>query len=179
MLPEWMRAAALLLGLCIGCPAPFLARAEPACNVMMMPPEHLREISRGFGHGHTGIDLMAPLGSPVRAAAAGTVMYAGWYYDYGNIVDIRHRDGLITRYAHLLAFAPGIAPGVPVAAGAAIARVGATGNAHGPHVHFEVRVDGYPVDPKPYLALAPCHAPAPEPLEAAEAPAPNNGRHDH
>jgi len=106
-------------------------------------------------------------------------MYAGWYYDYGNIVDIRHRDGLITRYAHLLAFAPGIAPGVPVAAGAVIARVGATGNAHGPHVHFEVRVDGYPVDPKPYLALAPCREPAPEPLEAAEAPAPNNGRHDH
>ena len=63
---------------------------------MLMPPEQLHEISRGFGHGHTGIDLMAPYGSPIRAAAGGTVVYAGWYFAYGKIVDIRHADGLVT-----------------------------------------------------------------------------------
>jgi murein DD-endopeptidase MepM/ murein hydrolase activator NlpD len=140
-----------------------------------MPPEHLREVSRGFGRGHTGLDLMAPLGSPIHAAAGGTVLYAGWYYDYGNIVDIRHTDGLITRYAHMMAFAGGIVPGAPVAAGAVIGRVGMTGHAQGPHVHFEVRVDGKAVEPKPYLALAPCRQPASEPLEEARAP---DGRRD-
>jgi murein DD-endopeptidase MepM/ murein hydrolase activator NlpD len=171
-----MRVADLLLGLCLAVPALAAARADSACNGMLMPPERLREVSRGFGHGHTGLDLMAPLGSPIRAAAAGTVLYAGWYYDYGNIVDIRHSDGLITRYAHMSAFAPGISPGAPVAEGAVIGRVGMTGRAHGPHVHFEVRVDGRAVDPKPYLALAPCRQPAREPLE--EARAPDDGRRD-
>ena len=171
-----MRAASLLLGLCLAGVVPACAKAEPACTGMVMPPLQLREISRGFGHGHTGIDLMAPLGSPVRAAAAGTVVYAGWYFDYGNIVDIRHSDGLITRYAHMLAFAPGITPGAPVADGAVIGRVGMTGNAHGPHVHFEVRIEGRAVDPKPYLALAPCRRLVPEPLEVAHAP--DDGRRD-
>jgi murein DD-endopeptidase MepM/ murein hydrolase activator NlpD len=96
-----MRVVALLAGLWLALPALGAARADSACNGMLMPPEQLREISRGFGHGHTGIDLMAPLGSPIRAAAGGTVLYAGWYYDYGNIVDIRHADGLITRYGHM------------------------------------------------------------------------------
>src|SRR5262249_51764508 len=135
-----MRAAVLLLGLCFANPTLGAPREETACSGMVMPPETLQYLSRGFGHGHTGVDLMAPLGSPVRAAAGGTVMYAGWYFAYGNIVDIRHADGLITRYAHMASFTPGIAPGAPVAAGGIIGRVGMTGRAHGPHVHFEVRV---------------------------------------
>jgi len=171
-----MRAAALLLGLCLAFPAQGAPRPDSACGNMLMPPAQLREISRGFGHGHTGIDLMAPYGSPIRAAAAGTVLYAGWYFAYGKIVDIRHADGLITRYAHMSAFAPGIAPGAPVAEGTVISQIGTTGRAHGAHVHFEVRVDGHPVDPKPYLALAPCRQPTPEPVEEAQAPEP--GRHD-
>lgn len=171
-----MRAVVLLFGLCLAFPALGAPRGDSACDGMLMPPEHLREISRGFGHGHTGIDLMAPYGSPIRAAAGGTVMYAGWYYAYGKIVDIRHADGLITRYAHMSEFAPGIAPGTPVAAGAVIGKVGMTGRAHGAHVHFEVRSNGHPVDPKPYLGLAPCRQPMPEPLE--EAHAPDIARHD-
>ena len=143
-----------------------------------MPPEQLREISRGFGHGHTGIDLMAPYGSPIRAAAGGTVIYAGWYFAYGNIVDIRHTDGLVTRYAHMSGFAPGIAPGTPVAEGAVIGLVGTTGRAHGAHVHFEVRVNGRAIDPKPYLALAACPTPEREPLEVAHAPDTAIGRPD-
>ncbi len=135
-----------------------------------MPATQLREISRGFGHGHTGIDLMAPYGSPIRAAAGGTVVYAGWYFAYGNIVDIRHADGVITRYAHMSEFAAAIAPGTPVAAGQVIGEIGTTGRAHGAHVHFEVRIDGRAIDPKPYLALAACPSARPEPLEEARAP---------
>ena len=170
LLAAVMRAAALLVGLCLAFPALCAPREESACTGMTMPPEQLSYVSRGFGHGHTGIDLMAPYGSPIRAAAGGTVVYAGWYFAYGNIVDIRHADGLITRYAHMSGFATGIAPGVPVAAGAVIGRVGMTGRAHGSHVHFEVRIDGHAVDPKPYLALAPCPLGSPERLEEARAP---------
>jgi YD repeat-containing protein len=137
---------------------------------MILPPEHLSYVARGFGHGHTGIDMMAPYGSPVRAAAGGTVTYAGWYFAYGKIIDIRHADGLVTRYAHMSEFALGIMPGTPVAAGEIIGRVGATGHATSPHVHFEVRVEGRAVDPKPYLALAPCPQRTPGPVEEARAP---------
>jgi murein DD-endopeptidase MepM/ murein hydrolase activator NlpD len=141
------------------------------CGTMAMPPAALREVSRGFSHYHTGIDLMAPMNSPIRAAAGGTVIYAGWYYAYGNIVDIQHADGVITRYAHMAGFAPGTHAGTAVAVGDIIGTVGATGRAHGPHVHFEVRINGRPVDPKPYLGLAGCGGmPHPEPLEEAHAP---------
>src|SRR5579863_7534045 len=172
LLPALMRTAVLLVGVWLCYPAFAAPGSGSACPTMLMPPEQLRQISRGFGHGHTGIDLMAPYGSPIRAAAGGVVIYAGWYFAYGKIVDIRHADGLITRYAHMSEFAPGIAPGTPVAAGDVIGQIGTTGRAHGAHVHFEVRIDGHPVDPKPYLALAPCPGVVPEPLEEARAPDP-------
>jgi len=75
---------------------------------------------------------------------------------------------VVTRYAHMSAFAPGLAAGTPVQAGEEIGKVGATGHAHGAHVHFEVRLGGRAVDPKPYLALASCNPTAPreEILEA-------------
>ncbi len=132
------------------------ANAASLCGSMEMPPTALREVSRGFTGGHSGIDLMAPMGSPIRSAAGGTVVYAGWYYAYGYIVDIQHSDSVITRYGHMSNFAPGIVSGAPVAAGQIIGQVGATGRARGAHVHFEVRVNGRAVDPKPYLALARC-----------------------
>jgi len=157
----------VLLALCLGLPA----RAASFCGGMVMPPAELRQVSRGFSAYHSGIDLMAPYGSPIRAAAGGTVVYAGWYFAYGQIVDIQHADGVITRYAHMSAFARGIAPGTPVQAGQVIGQVGMTGRAHGAHVHFEVRLNGHAVDPKPYLALAPCpNLPAAEPLEEARVP---------
>ena len=166
-----MRAAALLVGLCLAWPAFGAPKGESACTAMLMPPEQLHEISRGFGHGHTGIDLMAPYGSPIRAAAGGTVVYAGWYFAYGKIVDIQHADGIVTRYAHMSAFSPAIVPGATVVAGQQIGQIGTTGRAHGAHVHFEVRIAGHAVDPKPYLALAPCtNLPTPEPVEVARAP---------
>lgn len=131
------------------------SEAANFCGNMMMPAEALREVSRGMSRGHAGLDLMAPHGSPIRAAAAGTVIYAGWYYAYGNMVDIRHADGVVTRYAHMSALGTDV--GSVVQAGDEIGKVGATGRASGPHIHFEVRVDGRAMDPKPYLALASCN----------------------
>ena len=147
---------------------PFSAQAQSFCGHLGMPAPELKYISRGFTSGHTGLDMMAPEGSPIRAAAGGTVVYAGQYFAYGNIVDIQHADGLISRYGHMQGFAPGIAPGRPVAAGEIIGKVGHTGRAHGSHVHFEVRTNGRPVDPKPFLALASCSGiPTAEPIEEA------------
>lgn len=134
------------------------ARAGIAYRAMRMPVVKLKQVSRGFGAlpgggFHSGVDLTAPYGSPVQAAAEGRVVFAGRYYGYGNMLDILHADGLVTRYAHLSAFAPGLRVGSSVQTGGEIGAIGTSGNAHGPHLHFEVRVDGKAVDPKPYLAV--------------------------
>ena len=150
------------------------AEASNFCGQMLMPAADLLNVSRGMTRGHAGIDLMAPHGSPARAAAAGTVIYAGWYYAYGNIVDISHADGVVTRYAHLSTLSPDATEGATIQAGAEIGKVGATGHATGPHIHFEVRVGGRPVNPKPYLAMASCTGtdPQEEILEAYAADPP-------
>jgi murein DD-endopeptidase MepM/ murein hydrolase activator NlpD len=166
----------LLLGLLLAPPASAAPPVAEFCGQMLDPAVQLRVVSRGFSKYHSGIDLMAPYGSPIRAAAGGTVIYAGWYYAYGKIVDIQHADGVVTRYAHMSMFAPGIVPGTPVDAGAIIGEIGTTGNAHGAHVHFEVRIDGHAVDPKPYLGMAVCPVtPMLAPLEEARAPDPTRG----
>jgi len=151
--------------------APLPALAESSCGSMLMPAAQLKQVSRGLSRGHSGLDLMAPYGSPLRAAAPGTVVFAGPYFAYGYIVDIQHGDGVITRYAHMAGFAPGIRPGATVAAGDVLGQVGTSGRAHGPHVHFEVRIGGQAVDPKPYLDLAACTSRTPTVrIEEARAP---------
>ncbi|MES4909021.1 MULTISPECIES: transglycosylase family protein [unclassified Streptomyces] len=103
------------------------------------------------GH-HTGVDFVVPVGTGVRAASAGVVVTAGWGGSYGYEVVIRHSDGLYTQYAHLSSLA--VRPGQSVDAGLRIGRSGATGNATGPHLHFEVRTGpryGSDVDPVAYL----------------------------
>jgi murein DD-endopeptidase MepM/ murein hydrolase activator NlpD len=85
----------------------------------------------------------------VHAAAAGTVIYAGWMEGYGNLVVIDHGDGLSTAYGHNSSLASSL--GQSVSAGQVIAYSGSTGHSTGPHVHFEVRVNGAPVDPLGYL----------------------------
>ena len=85
----------------------------------------------------------------MAAAAAGTVIHAGWLGGYGNLVVVDHGNGLSTAYAHNSAFASSV--GQAVAAGQVIAYAGSTGNSSGPHVHFEVRVNGTAVDPLGYL----------------------------
>jgi len=98
---------------------------------------------------HTGIDFGATSGTPIRAAAAGRVVQAGAMSGYGNVVVIDHGGGLATLYAHQSRVA--VAAGTQVQAGQVIGYVGATGYATGPHLHFEVRINGTPVDPMPYL----------------------------
>jgi murein DD-endopeptidase MepM/ murein hydrolase activator NlpD len=99
---------------------------------------------------HEGIDIGAAQGTPIRAAASGTVTFAGQMSGYGNIVIVQHAGGLQTRYAHQSAMS--VTAGQTVAAGEVIGAVGATGEATGPHLHFEVRVNGVAVDPAPYLS---------------------------
>jgi murein DD-endopeptidase MepM/ murein hydrolase activator NlpD len=110
-------------------------------------------LSSGFGwrwgRMHEGIDIAAPSGSPVVAAASGTVIYAGWMGGYGNLVIIDHGGGLATAYGHNSALAVGT--GQSVGQGQVISYCGSTGHSTGPHVHFEVRINGSPVDPLGYL----------------------------
>ena len=111
----------------------------------------------GFGHPggrrHDGIDFPAPAGTPIGAAGVGVVTFAGWNTGgYGNLVVVRHRLGYESWYAHLSQFA--VSSGSRVAGGVRIGYVGSTGRSTGPHLHFEVRLNGYPIDPAPLLLAA-------------------------
>ncbi|KMO29115.1 peptidase M23B [Methylobacterium aquaticum] len=98
---------------------------------------------------HTGIDLRGEYGAPARATAAGTVTLADYAGGYGNMVEVDHGHGLVTRYAHLSAIT--VVPGQTVAAGQMVGRVGSTGRSTGTHLHYETRIDGEPVDPQRFL----------------------------
>jgi murein DD-endopeptidase MepM/ murein hydrolase activator NlpD len=100
---------------------------------------------------HPGLDLAAPVGAEVGAAAGGTVIHAGPAGTYGNLVTLRHANGFETRYAHLSAV--DVAVGDTVQAGQDVGKVGTTGYSTGPHLHFEVRRDGQTIDPAPLLPL--------------------------
>lgn len=96
-------------------------------------------------HFHTGVDISAPRGTPVRAAMDGTVLFTGWYGGYGKLVVVDHRNGVSTLYGHLSAIL--VAPGQRVTQGQVLGRVGSTGYTTGPHLHYEIRRNGRPVDP--------------------------------
>lgn len=102
---------------------------------------------------HDGIDLAAPEGTPVKTAQEGTVLYAGEQRGYGNIVIVEHSDRLITLYAHNRDLR--VKTGQKVRREQVIATVGQSGKTSGPHLHFEVRLDGKPVDPLDYLGAMP------------------------
>jgi murein DD-endopeptidase MepM/ murein hydrolase activator NlpD len=101
-----------------------------------------------WGRMHEGLDIAAGSGTPIAAAASGVIIYAGWMGGYGNLIIIDHGGGLATAYAHQTSFAVG---GGPVSQGQTIGYVGCTGHCFGPHLHFEVRVNGAAVDPLGYL----------------------------
>lgn len=104
----------------------------------------------GDGAMHTGVDLSAAWGTAVHAAGDGVVTHASWGGQYGKIVVIDHGNGMQTWYAHLSSFS--VVPGQEIRRGEVLGRSGATGRATAPHLHYEVRVGGTPVNPYKYLA---------------------------
>lgn len=101
----------------------------------------------GTWHLHSGVDFAAPSGTPIMAAADGVVISAEWETGYGYTTRIQHDNGVETTYAHQRHIEAGIVPGARVTEGEVIGEVGATGYATGPHLHFEVAIDGVTVDP--------------------------------
>lgn len=143
-----------------------LARFKDARTAIAMAPVHVpvtgpERVSSGFGNRtdpftgrqafHPGIDFPWPTGTTVMAAGHGKVIFVGQINGYGNVIDIDHGGGIVTRYGHLSAFL--VDQGVTVDTGTPIARVGSTGRSTGPHLHFEVRRNDSPVDPTFYLAV--------------------------
>ena len=102
-----------------------------------------------WGRMHEGIDIGVGYGTPIHAAAAGTIIYCGWESGYGNLTVIDHGGNLATAYGHQSSIA--VTCGQQVDQGQVIGYVGCTGHCFGPHLHFEVRVNGNPVDPMGYL----------------------------
>jgi murein DD-endopeptidase MepM/ murein hydrolase activator NlpD len=100
---------------------------------------------------HTGTDYAAASGTPVRAIGDGVVIRANYHRGYGNVLEIRHRGGMVTRYGHLRGFAPGVRVGARVEMAKTVAYVGSTGLSTGPHLHFEVLVNGVQKDPRVVL----------------------------
>jgi len=123
--------------------------AYPLVGTLTSPYGWRNSPINGAREFHTGIDLADPMGTPIGAAEAGVVIFAGWQNGYGNVVIVDHGGGLSTLYAHCSKFTCSV--GDTVSRGQMIARVGMTGNATGPHVHFEVRVNGEHVNPMNYL----------------------------
>ena len=115
---------------------------------------------------HTGVDYAARLGTPVKATADGNVVRAGVAGGYGNMVEIQHADGTTSRYAHLSAFKTSV--GKPVKQGQVVGLVGSTGQSTGPHLHFEIRKNGYPIDPLGVLGGSAATVPAAEAANATE-----------
>jgi murein DD-endopeptidase MepM/ murein hydrolase activator NlpD len=154
--------------------------STPGGPVRFLRPLNVPE-GDGFGYPggrrHDGIDFPAPYGTPIGAAGVGTVISAGWNSGgYGNLVIVQHRLGYQTWYAHQSRFAVHV--GSRVAGGVVIGYVGATGHATGPHLHFEVRHNGVPINPEPLflsrsslgkLAAGPFPAAPPATCEGADA----------
>ena len=98
---------------------------------------------------HAGMDFRGPIGTPIRASASGRVVTAGVTGGYGNLVEVEHGNGILTRYAHLSAF--NVSVGQSVTAGTVVGALGSTGRSTGPHLHYETRINGSAVDPVRFL----------------------------
>lgn len=158
-----------------GKPGFYDAEGKALRRAFLAAPLQFRHISSGLSsrrfhpvlgiyRKHDGIDYAANTGTPVQAAGNGTVIRAGRVGGYGNLVELRHRDGITTRYAHLKRIDPAIRPGAAVSQGQRVGLVGMTGTASGPHLHYEFRVNGVPRDPRSMKFEAG------EPLAARELP---------
>jgi murein DD-endopeptidase MepM/ murein hydrolase activator NlpD len=98
---------------------------------------------------HAGLDLVAPAGTPIYASGDGRVLRAGPAGGYGNMVEIQHADGLVTRYGHMQSIA--VEAGQEVTAATVIGQLGSTGVSTGPHLHYEIRRAEEAIDPMPFL----------------------------
>lgn len=132
----------------------------PTVSIPSRMPLDSARLSSGYGmrthpvlggrRGHNGIDLAAPTGTPIYATADGIVSRADRFSSYGLYISIEHGAQLQTRFAHMSRLA--VAAGDEVKKGDVIGYVGSTGRSTGPHLHYEVRIDGRPVNPMPYMA---------------------------
>ena len=152
-------------------PAPTRDETDPAPATLGIAWPLTGRITAGFGlrgrqRHHAGIDIDGITGEEVRAVAAGIVVASGSEGKYGRTVVIDHGSGLTTLYAHASRLL--VHEGDRVGQGEAIAEVGASGNAHGSHLHFEVRRDGHPVDPTPYLRSGSVPLPGVQPLAGSD-----------
>ncbi|WP_176399174.1 M23 family metallopeptidase [Pandoraea sp. PE-S2T-3] len=155
------------------------AHATPASRKFMMPVSYVRVSSafgyrrhpvRGVWHGHTGVDLVAPAGTQVKAASQGVIKFIGFERrGYGRYVVIDHRYNSETIYGHLSSTSRDLRVGTKVNAGQVIGAVGSTGMAAGPHLHFELRRHGRSVDPMPLLREAVADEQDHMPLRPSEA----------
>ena len=135
----------------------FDAEGQSAKSMLMKTPVDGARISSGFGmrfhpvlgytRMHKGIDFAVPSGTPVMAAGAGTIQTERWEHGFGNFMLLNHGNGYATAYGHLSRFAAGVHPGSHVRQGQLIAYSGATGLATGPHLHYEIRINGVQVNP--------------------------------
>lgn len=132
-------------------------------GVPRVVPATVTRISSNFGYRrdpfnrrgamHNGIDFKGPYGSEIYSAAKGEVTFAGWKGGYGRTVEVTHTNGIVTRYAHLSRI--GVSVGQAVEPGAVLGGLGSSGRSTGPHLHFEVRINGRAVNPRPFLETAP------------------------
>ena len=138
------------------------ALASGLASLPQVQPAHVAYVSSSYGYRtdpfdgaaafHAGLDFPGPMGSAIYAAAKGTVTFVGQRQGYGNCIEISHGNGLMTRYAHLSGFSASV--GQKVDAGTRIAAMGSTGRSTGSHLHFEVRINDRPVNPRPFLEAA-------------------------
>jgi murein DD-endopeptidase MepM/ murein hydrolase activator NlpD len=128
--------------------------AMPAASMMMSSGFGYRsDPFTGGGAMHAGLDFKGPVGTPILAAAKGKVVLAGFNGGYGNTIEIRHANGLVTRYAHLSGL--NVRRGQMVDRGVQIGRMGSTGRSTGSHLHFEVRLNGKAINPRKFLEANP------------------------
>jgi hypothetical protein len=133
-------------------PEPLLTMVEPVAGGAINSPFGLRRLPwENHGRLHEGVDISGDVGDPVLAAADGVVVRAGNSASYGRFVEIHHKSGLNTLYAHMGRLAPIARPGAKVEGGQAIGKVGSSGTSTGPHVHFEVRRKDRPLDPTAFI----------------------------
>ncbi|HET6587533.1 MAG TPA: peptidoglycan DD-metalloendopeptidase family protein [Oleiagrimonas sp.] len=154
-----------------GQPGYFTEDGRPLRTSLLRTPVSYSRISSSFGwrmdpvlhsrHLHAGVDLAAPKGTPIHAAGNGVITVRGWVRGYGRYIRIRDTSTISTAYAHMSRYAPGLHVGSRVHQGQVIGYVGETGWATGPHLHYEVRVHGKPVNP---LTMT---LPKPAPLKPA------------